>query len=383
MLKKTNRSKQNKQHSIKSSYTMAAFIFSLLFMSLCLPLLGSLSGFGITRADQTYVPAVPTGPTYGFINTEYEYEIPTTNPTASWMFDWGDGTYSTWVSLDDTKLSVTQSHLWNTPDRYHVRVKYRNEYFQDGVWSNALDVIIVEPVDSDFPDSPVIISGQVYGCTNRNYSYTIYATDPKEDNIQYRFDWGDETISEWTAFVRSGESVSLTHQWVNVDSYEVKAQVRDVYGLESPWSDSFTITLEVDSDSDSFPDACESQVGSSLNDPSDAQPIIINEIEHYIVYPSPGVQTALFYNSTSRNSSTVGSIDETTFLIDDDNDGQWEYCYARSSGIVTPYEDKPSITTEVPWWLVVVSLIIAVLLIVVVLFKMGILYVYEEYTVEE
>ena len=79
----------------------------LILMNL-LPLVGDI----VVQGRDTYVPASPFGPVYGFVGVEYEYLIYSANNNAYWMFDWGDGTTGDWVSLSESSNVITQSHTW-------------------------------------------------------------------------------------------------------------------------------------------------------------------------------------------------------------------------------------------------------------------------------
>jgi hypothetical protein len=39
------------------------------------------------------------------------------------------------------------------------------------------------------------------------YNFSINSTDSNNDQIRYRFDWGDGTISDWTYLVDSGTEI--------------------------------------------------------------------------------------------------------------------------------------------------------------------------------
>jgi hypothetical protein len=74
-------------------------------------------------------------------------------------------------------------------------------------------------------------------------SYSTSTSDPDDDYLQYRFDWGDGTVSVWTSFVSSGSSASLGHRWSTPGIYYVRAQARDDYGASSGWSGELRVTV--------------------------------------------------------------------------------------------------------------------------------------------
>lgn len=363
---------------------VSASVSRLVIIGLTVLLIGPLSimhGTVVLAKDSSYIPAAPSGPTAGLTTIDYDYAISTTNPDAHWMFDWGDGTYSDWVSLIGSEDYVVQSHNWSSPGIYNVRVNYRSPYFEE-IWSPSLEVNITEPNETDLPNKPAAPLGETAGITNMSYSYSTYATDNNGDNVQYRFDWGDGTVSNWTSLVASGSSSHRAHAWTYAGTYAVKAQARDAYGLRSNWSDPLNVSIEKDSDGDGLSDRTEATLGSNSSDPVDVFGIVIGDVTHYIVTISGG-DLVLFYNTTGEQISALGYHNDD-ILIDDNCDGKWDYIYDVVSGIA-PYQERSEEESpfEFFWLWVIIGIIIAVIIIILVLFKKGYIYFYEEYVTEE
>ena len=104
---------------------------------------------------------------------------------------------------------------------------------------------------NDPPNTPDTPSGPTTLGVGGSGTYTTSATDPEGDQVQYRFDWGDTSISDWTDLVSSGTSASLNYSWDTVGTYVVKAQARDEYGGMSGWSSGLTVVV---SDPPTIPD---------------------------------------------------------------------------------------------------------------------------------
>ena len=89
-------------------------------------------------------PNPPSGPTSGKINVEHTYTASTTDPDGdqiSYMFDWGDGTTSTWTDPIDSGQTATASHTWTTKGTYQIKVKARDiPSFEESDWSEPLSV---------------------------------------------------------------------------------------------------------------------------------------------------------------------------------------------------------------------------------------------------
>jgi hypothetical protein len=97
--------------------------------------------------------------------------------------------------------------------------------------------------DSIEPDKPDTPSGPTSGKKNKEYTFSTSTTDPDEDDIYYRFSWGDEEYSEWIGPYSSGEVISSSHKWASDGNYTVKVIAKDVNGAMSSWSDSIIISM--------------------------------------------------------------------------------------------------------------------------------------------
>ena len=94
------------------------------------------------------------------------------------------------------------------------------------------------------PNKPNKPSGPNFGEIGISYTFTTSGTDPDNDRVQYRFDWDDGILSDWTPLVNSGESRSLSKTWSQPSIYSIRAQTRDLHGLISEWSNEFLITIK-------------------------------------------------------------------------------------------------------------------------------------------
>ena len=89
------------------------------------------------------------------------------------------------------------------------------------------------------PYSPNEPSGPKMLGVGKTALFNVSATDPNwEDKVQYRFDWDDGTISDWTNLVNNGEYAHRSHSWDTATGfYSLKAQTRDEHGAMSEWSE--------------------------------------------------------------------------------------------------------------------------------------------------
>jgi hypothetical protein len=68
------------------------------------------------------------------------------------------------------------------------------------------------------------------------------AFDRDGDSLSYQLDWGDGTLSEWTAWEDEGIEVLVAHAFADTGRFGVRAKARDV-SRESGWSESTYVTV--------------------------------------------------------------------------------------------------------------------------------------------
>lgn len=92
------------------------------------------------------------------------------------------------------------------------------------------------------PTIPTTPDGPTSGTVAVNYTFTTSATDPDNDSLYYRFDWGDGTTSGWVGPFDSGASGNASHFWTSGGNFTVKVQARD-FQFSTEWSDSIIIRV--------------------------------------------------------------------------------------------------------------------------------------------
>jgi hypothetical protein len=93
------------------------------------------------------------------------------------------------------------------------------------------------------PNTPNRPQGRIEGTTGATYLYSTSTVDPDGDNVFYLWDWGDGTYSNWLGPFQSGATASTTHSWDEEGSYEVRVKAKDVYDVESDWSEPLAVTM--------------------------------------------------------------------------------------------------------------------------------------------
>ena len=95
---------------------------------------------------------------------------------------------------------------------------------------------------NDPPNKPIKPSGPASGKPGIEYYYYAVTTDPENDQIYYKFDWGDGSYSNWIGPYTSGKEMNLSHTWAQ-GTYKICVKAKDIYDAESGWSDSLTIKM--------------------------------------------------------------------------------------------------------------------------------------------
>jgi len=88
--------------------------------------------------------------------------------------------------------------------------------------------------------TPTVPSGPTSGFRTISYTYTTSGSVCSVgDNVEYQFDWGDGTFSDWSS------STSASHSWASAGTYNAKAQARCSvdHAIISSWSTGFSVTI--------------------------------------------------------------------------------------------------------------------------------------------
>jgi len=92
-------------------------------------------------------PAAPTGPSAGQKGVEYMFSAVTTDPEGDqvfYMFNWGDGTNSTWVGPYNSGVAGTAKHTYTSVGNFSVTVKAKDINGSESGWSDPHIIVISE-----------------------------------------------------------------------------------------------------------------------------------------------------------------------------------------------------------------------------------------------
>jgi len=78
------------------------------------------------------------------------------------------------------------------------------------------------------------------------YSFSFVSNDPNNDKIQYKINWGDGEITDYSDFYDSGEISYKTHNYDKAGTFTINIKARDIDKMEShDWG---THTIKINND---------------------------------------------------------------------------------------------------------------------------------------
>lgn len=95
---------------------------------------------------------------------------------------------------------------------------------------------------NDPPLTPTI-QGPTKGFQQFTYDYQFTSSDPENDTIAYRVNWGDGITTDWIIPFPNNELLELNHTYISEGIYNIIAQAQDNYGHESTWSPPHSINI--------------------------------------------------------------------------------------------------------------------------------------------
>jgi hypothetical protein len=173
-------------------------------------------------------PPTIDGPTEGEPLEEYEFTFVTEDPEGDDVqihIDWDDGTFEDWDEWYQSGEVVTISHTWDEDDRYDIKAESK-DIWGDSVWSDPH----VFKIGNQPPTNPNV-TGQRYGNTGQQITYTFVSHDEENQNVKYKIRWDDGQIDE-TEYVPSDTPVEVSHSWNSKDDYFISVTAIDTKNKE-------------------------------------------------------------------------------------------------------------------------------------------------------
>jgi hypothetical protein len=103
--------------------------------------------YAFTTQQQQNVPPnkpnKPSGTSSGKIKTVYTYTTNTTDPNGDqvyYMWDWGDGSQSSWLGPYNSGVTISTTHKWTVKGQYSIKVKAKDTSGAESPWSDPLPI---------------------------------------------------------------------------------------------------------------------------------------------------------------------------------------------------------------------------------------------------
>jgi len=242
--------------------------------------------------------AVAGGPYYGQVFDEINFDgsdsYDTDGTISEYVWDFGDGTI---------KSDVLQTHTYEKINTFRVSLTVTDN-------KGKKDLDITYAYITELPNTPPgkpVINGIKSGTTKYQYNYTFFSTDKENDKIRYLIDWGDEINPTASHFIQNGTIYTINHSWDYPGIYVLRA-----YGID---------------DKEAISQESEQVV---LIDT-----IYCGDIGYMTDYTEDSVYD-LFYSNNTGEETLVEQSDEL-YLIDTDNDGNYDHEFNLSTLQVSNY----------------------------------------------
>ena len=144
----------------------------------------------------------------------------------------GTGTYSWTVGNMATGSAPAGSN-------YKVRVQTTDGTLSDD--SDGTFTIVSEIENVSTPNTP---AGSTFGISGVSYAYSSSgAVSSQGHSVQYKFDWGDGSDSDWL----NVGTTSASHSWSSTGTFSVRTMARCSLHttIESPWSTTLNVSISI------------------------------------------------------------------------------------------------------------------------------------------
>ena len=248
------------------------------------------------------------------------WDANTETDLAGYRVHYGTASGSYTTSVDVHKVTTSSIGTLTAGQTYYFAVTAYDASGNESGYSNQVSYSVAAA--NGAPLTPATPTGASGALVNASIAFSTSATDPNNDSLQYRYDWGTGVISDWGA-------ASQSYSWSAAGSYTVKAQARDSHLAESAWSAGKTVTISqnpapvvTDSDGDGVPDSQDAfpddptewldSDGNGIGDNAEAGaaqvnrapdvPVLIAPAVNVTVELTPLLRTAAFHDPDAGDS---------------------------------------------------------------------------------
>ncbi|KAF5432226.1 Chitodextrinase, partial [Candidatus Methanophagaceae archaeon] len=187
-----------------------------------------------TQANSPPNPPHLSGPTSGYTSTLYRYSASTEDPEGNDMrhtFDWGDSTTSETEYVKSGER-IVQSHTWNEPGEYRIRVRAIDDSGASSRWSNTL--VMTTRSSERQPPTAIISATPTEINEGESVSFSAEASrDTDGELVSYDWNFGDGD---------TGTGLNVEHAYTHSGHYTASLMVTDNDNLFA--TDTADLTVE-------------------------------------------------------------------------------------------------------------------------------------------
>jgi len=238
-------------------------------------------------------------------------------------------TYTWYISCQD----LSNGQWANQSYRFRTESNPASNNQPNGGGTSSNDNPPSTPENNNPPNPPTQPTGPAIIEPGVSYYYTSSASDPDNDVICLRFDWGDGTYSNWTGFVTTDTTVSLSHTWMNESTYNISAIAQDENGANSSWSDTLTVIV-------SQPESEEQAIINIIHSPNNIS--TNNTIQFYTSGSVPDSTIVSYYWEFGDGNISTSKKAVHTYT----NPGQYAVNVTINDNSGETYTKKISITVD-------------------------------------
>lgn len=189
-------------------------------------------------------PTTPTGPSSGLPNIQYTFKTMVVDPDTDSIavkFDWGNGRTPIWSTFHQSGDSIQDTITFSDTGTFSIKVKAKDINNDSSDWSNAFQFLVTTL--NQPPNKPLTPIGPSYILPNVQYTFKTVVSDPDNDSVSAKFEWGNSRTPTWTNFYASGDTISDTVIYSDTGIYSIRTIAKDIHGDSSDWSEALLITV--------------------------------------------------------------------------------------------------------------------------------------------
>ncbi|HMA83066.1 MAG TPA: PKD domain-containing protein, partial [Candidatus Thermoplasmatota archaeon] len=226
------------------------------------------------------------------------------------------------------------------------------------------------------PERPLPPQGSHHLSQYNESNFTVSSWDQNDDLIRFQIDWNDGSMSSWSTFVSSNETMIFTKSFTEVREYDVRVRAQDESGMNSSWSEAFTVIVSNEQEEETEEDSEDSGIVATVNNETgETQFSIENDasnLQGKTVVWDFGDGTIL-EGSSSQHHYTKPGIYTVKVTVTD----EWGNTSMKTYTVTIPepeqkidtsdVESKQNENGSVSWFLILIGIIVSIVAVILII----------------